>query len=366
MGQDTRHRIGILGAGNIFGRYVEGLRTFPGLELVRVADVDAARAERAAAEHSIPFWGDGAALLGDDRVDVIVNITPPRLHAATVRAALDAGKHVYVEKPLATDVEDGAALLDAALASGRLLGSAPDTFLGSGGQTARHAVDAGLIGEPVGVSAYVRSSRVETWHPDPRGFFGPGGGPVMDMGPYYLAAMVNCLGPVRTVAAASRIGAAVRRVTSPDRLVNEVAVEVPTHASAVLTFDSGVIGTVLMSFDVWDTELPRIEIYGAEGTLSLPNPNFFDGSVRVKRHEDTDWRTLTPVVELFGAPDSAEQLRRGLGVNDLTEALDGRPLRTDPRFAFHTLEVLTAIEASRGQGRVVAIESTCERPAPRY
>jgi predicted dehydrogenase len=211
----------------------------------------------------------------------------------------------------------------------------------------------------------VRSSRVETWHPDPRGFFGPGGGPVMDMGPYYLAAMVNCLGPVRTVAAASRIGAAVRRVTSPDRVVDEVAVEVPTHASAVLTFDSGVIGTVLMSFDVWDTELPRIEIYGTEGTLSLPNPNFFDGNVRVKRREDSEWRTLAPVVELFGAPDSPEQLRRGLGVHDLTEALDGRPLRTDPRFAFHTLEVLTAIEASQGQG-VLAIESTCERPAPRY
>jgi predicted dehydrogenase len=127
-----------------------------------------------------------------------------------------------------------------------------------------------------------------------------------------------------------------------------------------------VIGTVLMSFDVWDTELPRIEIYGTEGTLSLPNPNFFDGNVRVKRHEDPEWRTLAPVIGLFGAPDSAEQLRRGLGVNDLTEALDGRPLRTDPQFAFHTLEVLTGIEASRGQGRVVAIESTCERPAPRY
>jgi predicted dehydrogenase len=257
-------------------------------------------------------------------------------------------------------------MLTAARRSGRLLGSAPDTFLGSAVQTARHALDAGLIGEPVGVSGFVRSSRVETWHPDPRSFFGPGGGPVMDMGPYYLAAMINCLGPVRRVAAANRVGAAVRRVTSPDRVVDEVTVEVPTHASAVLTFDSGVIGTVLMSFDVWDTELPRIEIYGTEGTLALPNPNFFDGNVRLRRHADTEWRVLDPVVEQFGALDSPEQLRRGLGVNDLTEALAGRPHRTGPEFAFHTLEVLTSIEAAGPEGLVVAMESTCERPEPRY
>ncbi|MFE5123886.1 Gfo/Idh/MocA family protein [Streptomyces sp. NPDC056669] len=366
MAQHTaRHRIGILGAGNIFGRYVEGLRTFPELDVIRVADVDAARAERAAAEYAIPAWGGPDELLVDDAVEIVINITPSAFHAKTVIAALEAGKHVYVEKPLAATVEEAREVLDAAERSGKLLGSAPDTFLGSAVQTARHAIDTGLIGEPVGATAFVRSSRSETWHPDPRAFYGPGGGPVLDMGPYYLAALVNCLGPVRQVSAATRVGAKTRKVTSPERVVDEITVEVPTHASAVLTFASGAIGTTLMSFDVWDTELPRMEIYGTEGTLSLPNPNGFDGDVRVKRHHDDEWGVLTPVTALFGAVNTPEQHRRGLGVHDLAGALHGGPHRADARFAFHTLEVLTAFETAQRENRVVAIESSCERPQPR-
>jgi predicted dehydrogenase len=366
MGQDqTRHRIGILGAGNIFGRYVEGLRNFPELELVRVADVDPARAKQAAADHSIPAWGDDTELLGDDSVEVIINITPPQFHAPTIIAALEAGKHVYAEKPLATTLEDGRAVLEAARRTGRLLGSAPDTFLGSAIQTARHALDAGLIGVPVGASAFVRHTRAETWHPDPRALFQPGAGPVLDMGPYYVAALVNCLGPVRSVAAATSIGAPKRTVTSPNRVVDEIDVEVSTHASAVLTFASGAIGTVLMSAEVWDTELPRIEIYGTEGTLALPNPNFFDGNVRVKRHNDSEWEVLSPVVGLFGVVDSPEQHRRGLGVQDLVGAIGGGPHRANPEFAFHTLEVLTSFDTSQEEGRFIQLESTCERPQPR-
>ncbi|MCX5240297.1 Gfo/Idh/MocA family oxidoreductase [Streptomyces prunicolor] len=364
--ENTRHRIGILGAGNIFGRYVEGLRKFPELEVVRVADIDPARAKQAAAEFGIPEWGDAAALLADDSVEIIINITPPQFHAKTTIAALEAGKHVYAEKPLAVTVEEGRSILEAAARTDRLLGSAPDTFLGSAVQTARHAIDAGLIGEVVGTTAFVRSSRAETWHPDPRSFFQPGAGPVFDMGPYYLAALINCLGPVSSLSAATRIGAKTREVTSPDRVVDEITVEVPTHASAVLTFTSGAIGTVLMSFDVWDTELPRIEIYGTEGTLALPNPNFFDGDVRIKRHQDTDWEVLTPVTELFGAVGTPEQHRRGLGVQDLVGALTGEPHRANAQFAFHTLEVLASFEISQQESRVVALESSCERPAPRY
>jgi predicted dehydrogenase len=360
-----RH-LGILGTGNIFGRYVEGLARYPELTVVRVGDIDTARAEKAAAEYGIAAWGDDTDLYGDDSVEIVVNLTPPVHHAHTSIAALQAGKHVYVEKPLATTTADGAAMLEAARVSGRLLGSAPDTFLGSAGQTARYAIDQGLIGEPVGAAGFVRSSRVETWHPDPRSFFQEGGGPVMDMGPYYLAALVNCLGPVSTVSAATRIGAPRRTVTSPGRVVDHVDVEVATHASAVLTFASGAIGTVLMSFDIWDTDLPRIEIYGTEGTLSAANPNHFDGDVRVKRHHDDDWTVLPPVVELFGAVDSQEQYRRGLGVLDLVGALDGQPHRTGVDFAFHTLEVLTSIETAQHEARVVTLDSSCPRPQPRY
>ncbi|MDT0317014.1 Gfo/Idh/MocA family protein [Streptomyces millisiae] len=360
------HRIGILGSGNIFGRYVAGMARYPELPIVRVGDIDPARAKQAAVEHSIPAWGDDAELYADESVDIIVNLTPPVHHARTIVTALEAGKHVYVEKPLGTTVEEGRAVLDAAAASGRVLGSAPDTFLGSASQTARRAIDAGLVGTPVGASAFISHSKAETWHPDPRFLFQRGGGPVMDMGPYYVAILVNLLGPIASVTAATRIGAPVRTVTAPDRAVDSIEVEVPTHASAVLTFASGVIGTALMSFDIWDTELPRIEIYGTEGTLSLPNPNNFDGDVRLRRHGDTGWTVLEPAVGLFGAVDTREQHRRGLGVRDLADAVEGGPHRANAAFAFHVLEALCAVETASRESRVVPLESGCERPAPRY
>jgi len=360
------HRIGILGSGNIFGRYVAGLARYPELEIVRVGDIDTARAKQAAADHAIPAWGDDAELYADESVDIIVNLTPPVHHARSIIAALEAGKHVYVEKPLATTVEEGRAVLAAAARSGRVLGSAPDTFLGSASQTARKAVDDGLIGTPVGASAFIGHSKAETWHPDPRFLFAEGGGPVMDMGPYYVAILVNCLGPVQAMAAASRIGAPHRAVTSPGRAVDSIEVTVPTHTAAVLTFASGVIGTAQMSFDVWDADLPYIEIYGTEGTLSLGNPNHFDGEVRLKRHSDAEWTVLEPVVGLFGAVGTKEQARRGLGVRDLADAIEGGPHRATASFAFHVLEALCAVEeASQGE-RVVRLSSTCERPQPRY
>jgi predicted dehydrogenase len=256
-------------------------------------------------------------------------------------------------------------VLDAAARTSRVLGAAPDTFLGSASQTARRAIDDGLIGTPIGAAAFISHSRAETWHPDPRFLFQEGGGPVMDMGGYYFAILVNCLGPIRTVAGATRVGAPVRTVTSPERVVDSIDVEVATHASAVLTFASGVIGTTLMSFDIWDTELPRIEIYGTEGTLSLPNPNHFDGDVRVKRHSDTDWTVLDPVVELFGAVGTREQIRRGLGVRDLANAIEGRPHRANAQFAYHVLEALCAVEDASRRSAVVHLTSTCERPEPR-
>jgi predicted dehydrogenase len=359
------HRIGILGTGNIFGRYVSGLTRYPELQIGRIGDIDPTRAKQAAADHDIPAWGDDAELYADESIDILVNLTPPAQHARTIVTALEAGKHVYVEKPLATNVEDGRAVLDAAARTSRVLGAAPDTFLGSASQTARRAIDDGLIGTPIGAAAFISHSRAETWHPDPRFLFQQGGGPVMDMGGYYFAILVSCLGPIRTVAGATRVGAPVRTVTSPERVVDSIDVEVATHASAVLTFASGVIGTTLMSFDIWDTELPRIEIYGTEGTLSLPNPNHFDGDVRVKRHSDTDWTVLDPVVELFGAVGTREQIRRGLGVRDLANAIEGRPHRANAQFAYHVLEALCAVEDASRRSAVVHLTSTCERPEPR-
>ncbi|WP_405865631.1 Gfo/Idh/MocA family protein [Streptomyces sp. NBC_00005] len=359
------HRIGILGSGNIFGRYLAGLARYPELRVVRVGDIDVARAKQAAVEHDIPAWGDAEQLYADDTVDILVNLTPPVHHARTVVAALEAGKHVYVEKPLATTVAEGRTVLEAAARSGRVLGAAPDTFLGSASQTLRRAIDSGAIGTPIGASAFISHSKAETWHPNPAFLFQEGGGPVMDMGPYYFAILVNALGPVRSISASTRIGAERRTVTAPDRAIDSVDVTVPTHAAAVLTFASGVIGTTQMSFDVWDTDLPAMEIYGTEGTLSLPNPNHFDGDVRLRRHGDDDWTVLEPAVELFGAVGTREQARRGLGVRDLATAVEGGPHRANASFAFHVLEALCAVEDSSRSGRTVRLESSCERPEPR-
>lgn len=356
--------VAIVGAGNIARRYVGGLERFPQLRLLGCTDVIPAAAESLAAEAGIAAYPSLEALLDDPAVDVVVNITPPVAHAAVTQQALAAGKHVYVEKPITTTLEDAQCVLDAAEAAGRLVGSAPDTFLGSAGQTARAAVDAGLIGTPIGATAFVTHSRAETWHPDPTFLFQPGGGPTLDLGPYYVTALVNCLGPVEQVVGCTRIGAPHRTVTAPDRRVDTIEVTTPTHCGAVLRFTSGVIATVMMSFDVWDSRLPKLELYGDIGTLTLPDPNEFDGDVLLKQHADSDWSVLAPSTKPSGAPGSASQHLRGMGVADLAAAVDGAPSRASAQLARHVLEVLDAIQRASESATAVAITSRVERPAP--
>jgi predicted dehydrogenase len=330
---------------------------------VRCADVDGARAELAARRAGVERWGSVADLFADPDVDIVVNLTPPLQHAEVTAAAFSAGKHVYTEKPVAAEFADAAGLLAAAERAGRVLGSAPDTFLGSAGQTARAALDSGEIGEPIGATAFVTHSKAEHWHPDPSFLFRRGGGPSLDMGPYYLSALVNLLGPVARVYSVSRIGAAERTVSAPARLVDTIAVEIPTHCAATLTFRSGVLATVMMSFDVWHRELPYLEIYGSHGTLSLPDPNRYDGDVRVRLHADTDWRVLDPLITPLtaGVPDDQLPLR-GPGVADLVAHLAGAPHRTGVELAVHVLEVLSAI--AEGDGRPRDMTTTCARPTP--
>ncbi|MFC9977587.1 Gfo/Idh/MocA family protein [Spirillospora sp. NPDC127200] len=361
MLNDGTTRVGIVGCGNILPKYVRGMARFPDLDVVACADADPGRAVRAAGEFGLTA-ATVEELTARDDIGIIVNITPPNAHAAVSLAALEAGKDVYVEKPLASTAALGADVLAAADRYGRMLGAAPDTFLGSAAQTARAALDRGDIGEPVGATAFVTHSRAELWHPDPTFLFRPGGGPVLDMGPYYLTALVACLGPVSTVYGASRIGAPVRTVTAPERRVDTVEVTAPTHAAATLTFANGVLGTVLMSFDIWHRTLPHIEVYGTEGVLSLADPNGYDGPVAVRRHRDADPVTLPPVVPPLAAPGGPDQLLRGVGVADLAAARHGGPHRATARLARHVLEVLEAVQDSGG--RAVPIASTCTRPAP--
>ena len=356
------HRVGILGTGSIFNAYARGLGFYEHLPIVRVADLDQDRARDAAEKWNIPAWGDGDALIADPDVDIVVNITPPGAHAALTDAALRAGKHVYVEKPLAATPALARENLAVAKETGKVLGGAPDTFLGTAGQTARAAVDSGLIGRPFAATSFVRSSRVETWHPDPSFLFQDGGGPVLDWGPYHIAALVNLLGPVSHVVGATGRARDELLVTAPTRRVDRIDVEVDTHASALLQFASGAVVTAMYSFDVWDTTLPHLEIYGTEGTLQVPDPNTFDEPVRIRRRTDDDWSELTPVIPRT-TPDPPKPFR-ALGVVDLAAHLGGDAHRASGEFAYHVLDVLAAMQDRGITDGVTAIASTTERPAP--
>jgi predicted dehydrogenase len=248
---DAGTAVGIIGCGKIFDTYAKGLARFPGqVRIARIADVDVSRAEAAAQRHGIERWGSPDELLADPEITVVISLTPPGAHAEGTTAARAGGKHVYSEKPLAATTGEAAPLLELAHSAGRLLGAAPDTFLGSGGQTARAVVDSGELGEVIGFTLVASHSRAELWHPDPTFLFSPGGGPLLDVGPYFVTQLVQLLGPVAGVMGKTRIGARQRQVTAPDRLVDVVDVTVPTHAAAVLELASGAIGTYLHSLDV--------------------------------------------------------------------------------------------------------------------
>lgn len=356
--------IGIVGCGNISGAYFRGLQRFDGLRVAGCTDLDATLGTAAENRYGVPFVADVAELAALDDVQILVNLTPPSAHEAVIAGLVSTGRHVFTEKPLTASFATASPLVDAARAAGVTLASAPDTFLGPAGQTARAAVDDGLVGDVIGATAFVTHSKAELWHPDPRFLFTRGGGPALDMGPYHLAALVNLLGPVGSVYATARTGAATRSVTAPGRRVDTIDVTIPTHTSAVLEFGSGVVGTVMASFDVWDHELPFVELYGTRGTLSLPDPNEYDGPVRFRPHGAGSWQELQPVIAAFTEGSAPGDLPlRGPGVADLAASLSGAGLRVGAEFALHVLEVLDAL-ALGTDGVRRDLTTTCARPEP--
>ena len=356
---DRAVRIGIIGCGAISGAYLKNVPRFPGMEAVAVADLDAARAQARAAEFNVPKVCTPAEMLADPEVEMVINLTVPRVHAEVSVAALTAGKSVYSEKPLAVTRAEGERLLEAAAHAGAdvRLGCAPDTFLGGGLQTCRKLIDDGWIGEPVAATAFMVGHGHEHWHPDPAFYYQAGGGPLFDMGPYYLTALVHLLGPVHTVSANARTTFAERTVTSQPRHGERITVETPTHVAGQLEFHGGAVASMIMSFDVWGAELPKLEIYGTEGSLSAPDPNVFGGVVRVKRFRD-EWREF-PLSH--GYTDNS----RGLGAADMALALrTGRPHRASGELAFHVLDIMTSTLESAEAGRRLELGSRCDRPAP--
>jgi predicted dehydrogenase len=358
--------VALIGSGNIARRYVRGMARYPELALVGVFDRHPDRAIGLAREVGAEAFPTLDAALGDERVQIVVNITPPRSHPDVTLAALTAGKHVYVEKPIATAPGLAQEGIDEARRRGLVLGAAPDTFLGSAHQTARKAIDEGMLGDVIAAAVSIPHTHIERWHPSPAAFFQAGGGPVLDMGPYYVTSLAALFGPVRNVAGMTRIGATPRVLTAPERVVDRVDATTTTHAGALLRFASGVIVSTQMSFDVWNTDAPRIEVYGSRGTLQIPDPNHYDGDVRFRGIDDDAWVTLAPIIPTFGAPGSDEQYLRGPGVADLARSLGGKPLRVGAELAMHVLEVLLAIETSSSTEEFVSIESSCERPVAAY
>jgi predicted dehydrogenase len=355
--------VGIIGCGDILAAYLVGLRRFGApVEVVRLADVELDRAVAGARRHSVPEAGDVDALWKDEDVEVAVSLTPPKVHHEIIRDAAAAGKRLYTEKPLSANTSLARAALAAAKDAGILVGSAPDTFLGSAAQTARQAIDRGDIGNVIAVSAFAPYNRAERRHPNPEFLFQAGAGPLLDIPPYHLTWLVHLLGPVIRVAGLSTRSAPFRQVVGMKGDVVEIPVEVDTHVTAILEFASGGVGTFISSFDVWSHQLPAIEIYGTLGTLSLPHPNWYDGPVRIKLNDDDAWHTLEPSFPLI--QEEANEKVRGLGVVDLALSEKGRPPRASSELALHVLEVLEAIQMSSDRGSFVDIETQPDRPAP--
>ncbi|WP_181704979.1 Gfo/Idh/MocA family protein [Chthonobacter rhizosphaerae] len=355
----TMH-IGIVGCGNISDIYLTNLARLPGVAVTAVADIDPEAARAKGARHGVPALPVDALLARDD-VDTVLNLTIPAAHAAVSLAALEAGKHVYTEKPLATSVEDGVRILELAEARGLRVGAAPDTILGAGVETAAELIRSGVVGEIVTGTATVLGRGMEHWHPNPGFFFQPGGGPVLDMGPYYVAALVTLLGPVRTVRATARIGRRERLVTAEGPMKGRtVAVEVPTSVNAVYTFDSGAHVTFLASWDVWAHSHVPIELHGTAASLRVPDPNFFGGIVQVA-DEGGAWRDIDTASKPYGRPnwpaeDPTRANWRGLGLADMAAAIaEGRPHRANGALALHTLRVMMATLQAAETDRVIAL-----------
>jgi predicted dehydrogenase len=362
--------LGIVGCGNVSAQYFEGLAQSDFLPVVACADLDRERAAQKAAQHGVPRVMAPDELLRDPEVELVVNLTPPQAHAATSMDAIQAGKHVWSEKPLATNLQDGRALATAAADAGVRLGCAPDTFLGGGIQTAIKLLDDGWLGDAIaGGVAMVTEHGYETWHPEVSSFYRKGGGPVLDLGPYYVATLVAMLGPVTRVTSLSRATFAERTIGVGARRGERITVEVPTHVTGALAFECGALVTLLVSWDVWATNLPYIEIYGSHGSLSVANPDEFGGEPRLRRAGPEELEQPPPPPgSVHWSPIPLVQrgdVQRGIGIADMARAVEeDRPHRASAEFAYHVLEVLLALSEPRGDSGGVAIESRCERPAP--
>jgi predicted dehydrogenase len=351
----TPLRVGIIGAGYISTAYLKAAANFPEIAVVACADLLHANAEKRGAEFGLKVERVDE-ILKDETVDLILNLTTPQSHFEITSRALQAGKHVYSEKPLALSLDEAERLLETARAQNVRLGCAPDTFLGGGQHTGRKLIDDGAIGSPLGGTAFFMNAGPEGWHPNPEFYFQRGGGPVFDMAPYYLTAVINLLGSVRRVISVGRRSLERRTLGAGPRKGETFPVEILTHFSALLQFEQGAVISFHFSFDVPGHSHLPIEIYGTEGSVQVPDPNFFGGPVKLLKKGDR-WRDV-PLSHGF-----ADANYRSLGVAEMAAAIRGnRPHRTAGELVVHTVEVMEAIVKGGETGQPVTMQTHCDRP----
>jgi predicted dehydrogenase len=346
--------VGVVGCGVISRQYAENAKAFDSFELVACADLDESQARALAEAHDLRVASVNE-LIGDPSIDLVLNLTPPAAHVDVIRACLAAGKHVYTEKPLATDAAAAAQLVAEAGRLGLRIGCAPDTFLGSAFQAGRALLDGGAIGEPLSVSAAMLVGGQEVWHPNPDIFFEDGAGPLLDMGPYYLTAIVSLLGPVARVAGFASTRTRERTIEIGPRAGERFDVATPSHTTAAMELESGVTANLVASFEAKGQYVCDLEIHGREGVIWLPDPNGFDGPVRIRRGRD-GWQDVP-----FAA--RGDQDARGIGLHELVEAIAAdRPERASGSLGLHVVDVARGILAAAAENRVVEIDSRALQP----
>ncbi|MNO43651.1 putative oxidoreductase YcjS [compost metagenome] len=352
-------KVGIVGCGNISSIYFENLNgTFVNTEVYACSDLDKGRAEQAAEKYGVPHVWTTEELLASEEIEIVVNLTTPNFHFDVCKQALQAGKHVYVEKPLSLSLENGTELVRLAKDKNLFLGCAPDTFLGGGLQTCSKLIADGYIGEPVAATAFMLCHGHESWHPDPEFYYKAGGGPMFDMGPYYLTALVSLLGPAKTVCGITKTSFAQRTITSDKKFGKIIDVEVPTHVAGTIEFDSGAVATMITSFDTWHSTLPRIEIYGSQGTLIVPDPNSFGGPILLRPAHSQEFQEI-PLIYNYA------ENSRGIGVADMARCIDtGETPRANGELANHVLEIMHAFHTSSDSKQYAELVTSCEQPKP--
>ena len=371
-----KYRVGIVGSGVISRTYLSDIKAFySDLEVVACADIDIALAQKLASEFDVPKAYVTEDLLKDPDIDIVINLTPPQFHVALDRQIIQVGKHLFSEKPFAPTLQEAREILALAEKAGVRVGCAPDTFLASGLQSMRYYLDAGMIGTPFFVTANMTTFGVETWHPNPVTYYKKGSGPIMEMAPYYLAAIVSLLGPIESLAAYSAQPNDTRRVYVGPRAGTDIPVETPTHYTAILRLKDGVVVNLNVSFDIYKSSLPMFEIYGDGGTLAYPDPNFGGGSPSVYRKEQytdvayqnneasqTRRERFHELPELF---PRVKDYSRGIGVLDLAKAIDtGEENRTNGPFILHVTEAMEGLIRSSETGECYRMITTCQRPRP--